>query len=319
MKMEGETRLMKNFTEWRFSQYPKYILLPIDENCDQVIRPNITDIVYSEVTPQPLEHNLRLVCYSEDALVNILDLDTEICNRLEFVEFIAGKKLPYGALPVAHRYGGHQYGVWVGQLGDGRAHILGEYVNRLGQRWQIQLKGSGLTPYSRVYDGRATLRACIREMIASESCYHLGIPTTRAAALVASDDLINRDIHYNGHPRREKASILLRLSPSWFRYGSLEVLSKSDELPVLKQLVDFIIKEYYPDIPLQDENRFIRFFSDVAHKSLDLVSQWQGKTVRKRFTHGLLNTDNMSLLGLTIDFGPFGFVDSYDGGFIANS
>ncbi|XP_045521889.1 protein adenylyltransferase SelO, mitochondrial-like [Pieris brassicae] len=314
MKMEGEsTKFMKNLTEWSFSQYPKYILLPIDENYEQV-KPNIKNIVYSEVTPRPLERNLRLVCVSEDALNNILNMDIEMASRDEFIDLIAGKKLPYGALPVAHRYGGHQYGLWVGQLGDGRAHILGEYVNRLSERWQIQLKGSGQTPYSRTYDGRAVLRSGIREMIGAEACYHLGIPTTRSAGLVVSDETVVRDVYYTGSPKREKAAVLLRLSPSWFRFGSLEILSRNGEIPVLKQLLDFVIKEYFPDIQLTDENRFIRLFSVIAHRTLALAAKWQGFG----FTHGLLNTDNMSLLGLTMDYGPFGFVDSYDGGFVAN-
>ncbi|XP_072934134.1 protein adenylyltransferase SelO-like [Epargyreus clarus] len=314
MKMEGESALLKkNFIEWRFSQYPKYILLPIDENHDQ-IRSNIKNVIYSEVTPRPLERNVRLVCASEAALTNILDMNPDMMLSSDFVEFIAGRKLPYGALPVAHRYGGHQYGLWVGQLGDGRAHIIGEYVNKLGQRWQIQLKGSGQTPYSRTHDGRSVLRACIREMIASEACYHLGVPTTRAGAVVVSDEMVVRDVYYTGTPRREKAAVLLRLAPSFFRFGSLEVLSRSGELAVLKQLADFVIKEYYPDIHLTDENRFIRLFSEIAHRTLDLVAKWHGVG----FTHGLLNTDNMSLLGLTLDYGPFGFLDSYDGGFVAN-
>ncbi|KAF9796652.1 hypothetical protein SFRURICE_012745 [Spodoptera frugiperda] len=314
MKMEGESSpLKRNLTEWRFSQYPKYILLPIDENHDQ-IKSNIKNVVFSEVTPRPLERNIRLVCASQDALTDILDMDPDIANREEFAEFIAGRKLPYGALPVAHRYGGHQYGLWVGQLGDGRAHILGEYVNRRGERWQVQLKGSGQTPYARVHDGRAVLRSAIREMIASEACYFLGIPTTRAVGLVVSDEAIVRDVYYNGCPRRERAAVVLRLSPNWFRFGSLEILSRTGEIAVLRQLSDFIIKEYFPDIQLSDENRFIRMFSEIAHKTLDLVAKWQGLG----FTHGLLNTDNMSLLGLTVDFGPFGFVDSYDGGFVSN-
>ncbi|XP_052757662.1 protein adenylyltransferase SelO, mitochondrial-like [Galleria mellonella] len=314
MKMDGETiTLKRNLTEWRFSQYPKYILLPIDENHDQV-KSNIKNVVFSEVTPRPLERNIRLVCASEDALKNILDMDPDIVNREEFTEFVAGKKLPYGALPVAHRYGGHQYGSWVGQLGDGRAHILGEYVNRRGERWQIQLKGSGQTPYARVHDGRAVLRSVIREMVACEACHSLGIPTIRAAGVVVSDEAVIRDIYYNGNPRRERAAVLLRLAPSWFRFGSLEILSKSGELTVLRQLVDFIIKEYFPDIQLTDENRVIRLFSEIAHRTLDLVAKWQGLG----FTHGLLNTDNMSLLGLTLDYGPFGFVDSYDAGYVAN-
>ncbi|CAH0713451.1 unnamed protein product, partial [Brenthis ino] len=313
--MEGESTLLKiNLTEWRFSLYPKYILLPIDENHDQV-KNNVKNIVYSEVTPRPLERNVRLVCASDDALVNILDMDPNIVNSLDFIEFLAGRKLPYGALPVAHRYGGHQYGLWAGQLGDGRVHIIGEYVNRLNERWQIQLKGSGQTPYSRVYDGRAMLRSCIREMIASEAMFHLGVPTTRSVAVVVSDEPITRDLFYSGCPRREHAGVLLRLSQSWFRFGSLEILAKNGELAVLKQVADFVIKEHFPDIHLTDENKYIRLFSEIAHKTLDLVAKWQGLG----FAHGLLNTDNMNLLGVTLDYGPFGFLDSYDSGYVANS
>ncbi|XP_068623598.1 protein adenylyltransferase SelO-like [Battus philenor] len=312
--MEGESAALKgNLTEWRFNQYPKYILLPIDENHDQS-RTSLKNIIFSEVIPRPLEHNVRLVCTSEEALTNILDMDPGIISREEFLEFIIGRKLPYGALPVAHRYGGHQYGLWVGQLGDGRAHILGEYVNRKGERWQVQLKGSGQTPYARIHDGRSVLRSSIREMVASEACHHLGIPTTRAAALVVSDDFVVRDLYYTGSPRRERAAILLRLSPSWFRFGSLEILAKTGEISVLRQIAEFTIKEYFPDIHSTDENRFIRLFSEVAHRTLDLVAKWQGFG----FAHGLLNTDNMSILGLTLDYGPFGFVDSYDGGFVPN-
>ncbi|XP_047999461.1 protein adenylyltransferase SelO-like [Leguminivora glycinivorella] len=314
MKMEGELSVLKkNLTEWRFNQYPKYILLPIDENNDQICS-NIKNVVFSEVTPCPLERNIQLVCVSEDALISILDMDPDIANREEFAEFIAGRKLPYGALPVAHRYGGHQYGMWVGQLGDGRAHILGEYINRLGERWQLQLKGSGLTPYSRVHDGRAVLRSTLREMIACEACHFLGIPTVRAAGLVVSDESVVRDVYFTGNPNRERAAILLRIAECWFRFGSLEILARNGELSVLRQLSDFIIKEHFPDIQLSDENRFIRLFSEVAHRTLDLVAKWQGFG----FTHGLLNTDNMSILGITLDYGPFGFVDSYDGGFVAN-
>ncbi|KAL4715289.1 hypothetical protein ACJJTC_010859 [Scirpophaga incertulas] len=269
----------------------------------------------SKVTPCPLERNLRLVCYSEDALTNILEMHADIVNREEFKEFLVGRKLPYGALPVAHRYGGHQYGLWAGQLGDGRAHILGEYVNGYGDRWQIQLKGSGQTPYARVYDGRAVLRSMLREMVASEACHFLGIPTTRSAGLVGNDETVIRDMYHNGNVRREKAAVLLRLATCWFRFGSLEILARSGEIGVLKQLADFIIKEHFQDIHLTDDNRFIRLFSEISHRTLDLVAKWQGLG----FTHGLLNTDNMSILGLTLNFGPFGFVDSYDGGFVANA
>ncbi|XP_021205388.1 protein adenylyltransferase SelO isoform X6 [Bombyx mori] len=242
MKMEGEaTTLKRTLAEWKFSQYPKYILLPIDENNEQ-ISSNVKNVVFSEATPIPLENNVRLVCVSVDALANILDMDPDVSNREEFVEFVSGRKLPYGALPIAHRYGGHQYGLWAGQLGDGRAHIIGEYVNSRNERWQLQLKGSGPTPYSRMRDGRLVLRAAIREMVVSEACHYLGVPTTRAAAVIVSDEAVVRDMYYSGCPRRESAAVVLRLAKCWFRFGSLEVLSRAGELTVLRQLTDFIIK-----------------------------------------------------------------------------
>ncbi|XP_062528862.1 protein adenylyltransferase SelO isoform X7 [Bombyx mori] len=201
-----------------------------------------TEKVYGKATPIPLENNVRLVCVSVDALANILDMDPDVSNREEFVEFVSGRKLPYGALPIAHRYGGHQYGLWAGQLGDGRAHIIGEYVNSRNERWQLQLKGSGPTPYSRMRDGRLVLRAAIREMVVSEACHYLGVPTTRAAAVIVSDEAVVRDMYYSGCPRRESAAVVLRLAKCWFRFGSLEVLSRAGELTVLRQLTDFIIK-----------------------------------------------------------------------------
>ncbi|CAH2052648.1 unnamed protein product, partial [Iphiclides podalirius] len=239
---------------------------------------------------------------------DILDLDPEVAETEEFVDFVAGKHLPDGGLTVCHRYGGYQFGYWADQLGDGRAHILGEYINSKGESWQLQLKGSGETPYSRFGDGRAVLRSSIREMIASEACYHLGIPTTRAAALVVSDDhKVWRDKDYRGAARLERAAVVLRLASAWYRLGSFEILLKRKEPHTMRLLADFVIKHHFPDIVPDDPDKYVKWYSEVAHRNLDMVAAWQGIG----FAHGVLNTDNVSVLGLTIDYGPYGFVQHY--------
>ncbi|XP_068086763.1 protein adenylyltransferase SelO isoform X2 [Anabrus simplex] len=315
LMMEKETLcepLKKSMSEWQFSEL-KLLQLPLDEIKENYVRRNVQNAVFSEVSPTPLREGLKLVAYSKDALVNILDMDPSITETQEFVEFIAGARVLDSSIPLAHRYGGHQFGVWAMQLGDGRAHLLGEYINRKGEHWELQLKGSGMTPYSRSGDGRAVLRSSIREFLCSEAMYYLGIPTSRAAAVVVSRDPVERDQFYNGFPQQERAAIVLRLAPSWFRFGSLEILARQHEIETLRQLVDYIIQEHYPYI--EGKNKYLRLFAEVAHKTVDLAVMWQCVG----FTHGVLNTDNMSLLNVTIDYGPFGFVEAYHPRFVPNS
>ncbi|XP_012254819.2 protein adenylyltransferase SelO-like isoform X2 [Athalia rosae] len=184
-----------------------------------------------------------------------------------------------------------------------------------GERWELQLKGSGRTPYSRTFDGRAVLRSSIREFLCSEAMHYLGVGTTRSAALVVGDDPVLRDQFYSGHIRTERAAILLRVAPSWFRFGSLEILAHRGELLQLKMLVDYIIQNHFTDInALELENRYVVLFGRIAHRTVELAVQWQSVG----FVHGLLNTDNMSVLGITIDYGPFGFVETYDSKFVPN-
>ncbi|XP_063833283.1 protein adenylyltransferase SelO-like [Ostrinia nubilalis] len=171
-----------------------------------------------------------------------------------------------------------------------------------------RLQGVYETTYSRFGDGRAVLRSSIREMIASEACHHLGIPTTRAAALVVSDDhKVWRDKSYMGHARQERAAIVARVAPAWYRIGSLEILLKRREPQLMTRLVDHVIQHYFPEIDSTDEDKYLKWFTEVAHRNLDLVAKWQGFG----FAHGVLNTDNVSLLGLTLDYGPYGFMDYY--------
>ncbi|XP_013146983.1 PREDICTED: UPF0061 protein Pfl01_0444-like [Papilio polytes] len=312
----SEKALIRDFKSWKFRNPPNYAELPISEDPEYNVPVAVKNAVFSKVPTEPLIGKLHLVCASDDAMKHILDLDPVVAETEEFVDMIAGKYLPEGGLTVCHRYGGYQFGYWADQLGDGRAHILGEYVNRNGESWQPQLKGSGETPYSRFGDGRAVLRSSIREMIASEACYYLGIPTTRAAALVVSDDhKVWRDKSYSGAARQERAAAVLRLAPAWYRLGSFEILLKRNEPHTMRQLADFVIKHHFPNISSEDPDRYVKWYSEVAHSNLDMVATWQGVG----FTHGVLNTDNVSVLGLTIDYGPYGFMQHYYRHYVPNT
>ncbi|PSN50911.1 UPF0061 protein [Blattella germanica] len=306
--------LKKSLEEWHFSQ-SKLMSLPLDNEKENYVRRNVKDAIFSMVLPTPLQTELKMVAYSDDAMTNILDMDPLVANTSDFAEFIAGNKILPSGTPLAHRYGGHQFGYWAMQLGDGRALLLGEYVNSAGERWELQLKGAGRTPYSRDADGRAVLRSSVREFLCSEAMYYLGVPTSRAAALVVSKDAVLRDQFYNGFMKTERAAVVLRLAPSWFRFGSLEILAHNKEFALLRKLLDFIINEHYPRLSRGDENKYIQLFNTIAHKTMDTVVDW----MRVGFTHGVINTDNMSILGITIDYGPFGFVEAYDSEFIPNT
>ncbi|KAG6443077.1 hypothetical protein O3G_MSEX002685 [Manduca sexta] len=310
-------KLFTDFKEWRFEDPPSYAELPIDDNPEYMVPVAVKNAVFSKVPPEPMVGNTLLVCSSHDALTDLLELDPIVAESEEFLNFMNGKYLPNGSLTVSHRYGGYQFGYWADQLGDGRAHILGEYKNSKGELWQVQLKGSGLTPYSRFGDGRAVLRSSIREMIGSEAAYYLGIPTTRAAAIVVSDEhKVLRDKSYCGRMRPERTAIVARLAPAWYRLGSFEILHKRKEPELMKKLMDHIIKHHFPEIDALDEgDKYVKFFSEVAHRNLDMVATWQGFG----FVHGVLNTDNISVFGLTIDYGPYGFMDRFSTYYVPNT
>lgn len=308
---EENTNLTKDFSDFKFSAC-RLLDLPIEENRQNYVRSYIKGAIFSHVDPTPLS-SPKMVCFSDSALTAILDLDPSVTESQEFIEFVTGNNILTSSTPLSHRYGGYQFGVWASQLGDGRAVLLGEYTNRKGERWELQLKGSGLTPYSRHGDGRAVLRSSIREFLCSEALYYLGIPTSRAGTVVVSEDKVVRDPMYDGNPQMEFAAVVLRLAKSWFRIGSLEILAKTGEMDLLKTLLNFILKEHFPEIP-DDECKIINFLQKVFRTSSDLVVQWQSVG----FTHGVLNTDNMSLLGITIDYGPFGFMEDYDALYVPN-
>ncbi len=264
----------------------------------------LPEAYYSRVCPTPVP-DPYLVCYSPEALA-LLDLDASEITRPELIETLAGNQLLPGMDAIAALYAGHQFGHYVPQLGDGRAILLGEVKNAAGEGWEVQLKGAGRTPYSRGGDGRAVLRSSIREFLCSEAMHALGIPTTRALAIVGSDRPVYRE-------DQETAALVTRLAPSFVRFGSFEVFYYRNQVEPIKHLADYVIARYYPELTRLSDP-YPEFLRQVALRTAELMAQWQAVG----FSHGVMNTDNMSILGLTLDYGPFGFLDAFDPGYVCN-
>jgi len=260
---------------------------------------------YARVTPTPFQTTPRLIHFNEQAAL-LLGLDPAVQHDPRFVEVFSGQRALPGADPIAMLYAGHQFGHYVPQLGDGRALLLGEITNPCGQKWELQLKGCGQTPYSRGSDGRAVLRSSIREYLCSEAMHALGIPTTRGLCLIGSDDEVYRE-------RIETGAMLTRLAPSHVRFGSFEVFYYRDQQEHVRMLADYVIEQHYPEFANQP-NRYLHLLQAVIERTARLLAQWQAVG----FAHGVMNTDNMSILGLTLDYGPYGFMEAYDPGFICN-
>ncbi len=261
-------------------------------------------IFYRATAPTAL-HSPRLVM-ANAALARELGLDAAHLSTPDNLALFCGNALPGHGLPLATRYGGHQFGVWAGQLGDGRALLLGERACPNGQRVEVQLKGAGVTPFSRMGDGRAVLRSSIREYLASEAMHALGIPTTRALLLATSDDAVYRE-------RPETAAVLTRVAPSFIRFGHFELLYHQGQHDEIRQLADFVIDQYLP--ACRDAAQpYQALFAEVVARTASLLAQWQAVG----FCHGVMNSDNMSILGLTLDYGPFGFIDGLNLGHICN-
>jgi uncharacterized protein YdiU (UPF0061 family) len=253
----------------------------------------------------------RLVAFSPEAGA-LIDLRPGEDRRAGFTELVSGNALVPGMEPVAGLYGGHQFGVWAGQLGDGRAILLGEVRNdraacpELAEGWELQIKGSGITAFSRFADGRAVIRSTIREFLASEAMHALGVPTTRALAMAAGDEPVLRE-------RVERAATVIRMAPTFVRFGTFEIFHYRTQLAEVKALADYVIDRFYPECGDGDE-RYARFFATVVERTAALMAHWQAVG----FAHGVMNTDNFSILGLTLDYGPYGFLESYESGFICN-
>lgn len=287
---------------------------PLDEVDGNIVR-TVKNCLFSKSIPTPLKGPLRLAAVSKDVIEGILDLDMVVTQSEDFLRFVSGDRLFPGSEPLAHRYGGHQFGYWAGQLGDGRAHFLGQYSNRRGEIWELQLKGSGKTPYSRSGDGRAVIRSSVREFLCSEAMHFLGVPTSRAASLTVSEEPVVRDQFYNGNVKTERGAVVLRLAKSWFRIGSLEILAQSGEIDLLRKLLNFIIDQHFSYISSSDPEKYLVFYSTVVNETAHLIAQWMSVG----FAHGVCNTDNFSLLSITIDYGPFGFMESYDPNFVPST
>ena len=231
------------------------------------------------------------------------------------VRALGGNLIPPGARTYAARYGGHQFGHWAGQLGDGRAIGFGELRARDGVDWDVQLKGAGRTPFSRGADGRAVLRSSLREYVCSEAMHALNVPTTRALALVSTGDGVVRDMFYDGRPQTESGAIVCRISPSFLRFGNFEWFASRNDAAGVRGLLDFVLTNHYPELGASGRDAYVALFREVALRTADMISRWMALG----FVHGVMNTDNMSILGLTIDYGPYGWLEDYDPNWTPNT
>ncbi|WON73806.1 protein adenylyltransferase SelO [Nitrosospira sp. Is2] len=283
----------------------------------------VRDACYTRVEPTPVNAP-RLLAWS-DPVGEMLGIARPLSATGPEAQVLAGNRVLPGMEPYAARYGGHQFGHWAGQLGDGRAMTLGEVLGPDGIRRELQLKGAGRTPYSRTADGRAVLRSSVREFLCSEAMHYLGVPTTRALSLVATGDAVMRDMFYNGNLQAEPGAVVCRVAPSFIRFGNFEIFSAHGELELLKRLADFVIAEYFPELRLPgpaaasaaasvspssspDHSVYARWFEEICGRTGTLIAHW----MRVGFVHGVMNTDNMSILGLTIDYGPYGWLEGFD-------
>jgi uncharacterized protein YdiU (UPF0061 family) len=257
----------------------------------------VASACYTRVAPTPVAAP-RLLAWSR-AMGELLGIARPSALG---IEVLAGNRVLPGMEPYAARYGGHQFGHWAGQLGDGRAITLAELIATDGSRLELQLKGAGKTPYSRTADGRAVLRSSLREFACSEAMFHLGVPTTRALSLVGTGEEVIRDMFYDGHPRSEQGAIACRVAPSFVRFGNFQILAANNELEALKQLADYVIRYHDPG------HSYASWYQELCRRTAALMVDW----MRLGFVHGVMNTDNMSILGLTIDYGPYGWLEGYD-------
>ena len=278
----------------------------LDDMASQKRPRQVPHACYSRVDPTPVAGPVLLAW--SDATAALLGL-ARPAARSTAAEVLAGSRVLAGMRPYAARYGGHQFGNWAGQLGDGRAITLTEIVSPAsGRRYDLQLKGAGLTPYSRTADGRAVLRSSVREFMCSEAMHHLGVPTTRALSLAGTGEPVVRDMFYDGNPEPEPGAIVCRVAPSFVRFGNFEILAANQELDELKRLADYVIRTHFPEFGEPSKEAYGRWFAEICRRTAVMISEW----MRVGFVHGVMNTDNMSILGLTIDYGPYGWLEGYE-------
>lgn len=259
---------------------------------------------FKQTAPTPL-HGAFVATFNADAAA-LLDLAPDESVRAEFLACMSGQRLLPGMEPLAMCYAGHQFGTYVARLGDGRALLLGQVRNDAGQSWDLHLKGGGPTPYSRGGDGRAVLRSTIREYLCSEAMHGLGIASSRALCIIGSDEEVYRE-------QIETGAMLVRLAPSHVRFGSFEYFYHTEQFDHLQRLADHVIDDHFPQLQSR-QDKYLALLGEVIRRTAALIAHWQAVG----FAHGVLNTDNMSILGLTLDYGPFGFLDRYQPGFVCN-
>lgn len=296
-------------------------------NLDQITQP-FSEIFPGDLSGNPRQRQTPKILFSTTQIMGFENADLIIFNEKLAEEIGLGKiekeadtdflnavSLPANIKTYATAYAGHQFGNWAGQLGDGRAIFAGEILNKNGKKTELQWKGAGATPYSRHADGRAVLRSSVREYLMSEAMYHLGIPTTRALSLSFTGEEVMRDMMYDGNADYEKGAVMMRTAESFLRFGHFELISSQQEIETLRKLTDFTIQNYFPEINVESPNKYALLFQTISERTADLMVEWY----RVGFVHGVMNTDNMSVLGLTIDYGPFSFLDEYALNFTPNT
>lgn len=295
-------------------------------NIEQITQP-FTEIFPGDFSGNPMQRNTPKVLFAithpaEFTHPQLIAFNHHLSEEIGLgeyeekdLDFLVGNNLPENIHPYSTAYAGHQFGNWAGQLGDGRAILAGEITNTAGKKTEIQWKGAGATPYSRHADGRAVLRSSVREYLMSEAMYHLGVPTTRALSLALTGEEVIRDMMYNGNPQLEKGAVVIRTAESFLRFGHFELMSAQREYNTLQDLADFTVDHYFPEITSEGIQKYKDFFSAVCTRTADLMTEW----FRVGFVHGVMNTDNMSILGLTIDYGPYSMMDEYDLNFTPNT
>lgn len=285
--------------------------LPADQDLNNTRR-QVLEACYSFVEPIQTS-DAKLIAHSPE-VARILGISEHDVQSSLFTKVFSGNEVLEGTAPFAMCYGGHQFGHWAGQLGDGRAINLTEVLHN-DKRWALQLKGAGPTPYSRRADGLAVLRSSIREFLLSEAMHHLGVPGTRALSLALTGDQVMRDMMYDGNGAYEKGAVVCRVAQSFIRFGNFEIFASRNDKVNLAKLMDYTIKHFYPHIGKPSKESYLQFFQEVCDRTMKMIIHWQ----RVGFVHGVMNTDNFSILGLTIDYGPYGWLEPYDQGWTPNT
>jgi uncharacterized protein YdiU (UPF0061 family) len=285
--------------------------LPADPILENEPR-QVKNACFSYVTPKKTS-NPKLLHVSPEMLAE-LGLDIGDSQSKEFLNTFTGNIVLPNTKPYAMCYGGYQFGHWAGQLGDGRAINLAQ-VKHNNKQWTLQLKGAGETPYSRTADGLAVLRSSVREYLCSEAMFHLGVPTTRALSLSLTGDQVLRDMLYDGNAGYENGAVICRVATSFLRFGSYQIFAARQDTKTLKTVVDYTIQNYFSHLGKPSKQVYLQFFEEVLDRTITMIVHWQ----RVGFVHGVMNTDNMSILGETIDYGPYGWLEGYDHGWTPNT